>query len=273
MNVYQIVTEKILQKLREGVVPWERPWTNVRPQNLISRKSYRGINVFLLGMQGYGSPFWATWNQIKQLGGSVKRGEKSTIVVFWKLVEKEDDDEKKTFPVLRYYRVFNVEQCEGIEVPKLDANPDFEPLEECERTIKNMPHRPEIINGGAAYYDPNRDLVCIPAPTRFKNPEHYYSTLFHELAHSTGHESRLGRKSLNGWAPFGSEDYSREELVAEMTAAFLSAHHGIETATIDNSAAYIDSWLKALSNDPKAVVWAASQAEKASDYILGKEVK
>lgn len=277
-KVYEIVTEKILEKLQAGDIPWHQPWVGGKAMNLVSKKEYRGINAFLLGCQKYSSPYWLSYKQAQDLGGNVKKGEHGTLVVFWKQLNVKAKDEQeeltdKTIPFLRYYRVFNVEQCEGIDekkIPVTNINPDFQPIEECEKTIESMQKRPDIRHRESrAYYSPPEDYVNMPKKETFAKEEFYYSVLFHELGHSTGHESRCARKKFNEWAPFGTETYSKEELVAEMTSAFLCGHHQIEIQTLDNSAAYIKSWLRKLKDDPKMVVLAAAQAQKAADYILG----
>jgi len=277
-KVYEIITEKILDELKKGEIPWHQPWVGGKPKNLISKKEYNGINVFLLGCQRYASPYWLTYNQAQGLGGNVKKGEKSTMVVFWKQIkvnDKDQDDEitEKIIPMLRYYRVFNVEQCEGIDekkIPALDVNPDFQSIDACEETVKDMQKRPTIEHRESqAYYRPSEDMVNMPRKESFVKEEFYYSVLFHELGHSTGHDSRLNRKDFS-LGCFGSENYSKEELVAEMTAAFLCGEHKIEMETIENSAAYIQSWLRKLQDDPKMVVLAAAQAQKAADFILNK---
>ena len=279
-KVYQIVTDRIIGLLESGTVPWRKPWASGavgHPQNLTSGKRYRGINVFLLSAVGYGSPYWLTYRQAQGRGGNVRKGEHAIPVVFWKQWETTRTDPETgergrvTIPVLRYFNVFNVEQCEGIEYPKPEqpATP-FEPIEQCEHVVEEMPKRPEIRHGEArAWYQPSADLVNMPRPELFSQPEEYYSTLFHELTHSTGHRGRLNRKGIADVHPFGSADYSREELVAEMGAAFLGGHCGIEPATIENSAAYIGGWLRRLKGDEKLVVQAAGQAQKAADFILG----
>jgi antirestriction protein ArdC len=273
-TVYEIITDQVIEKLKQGEIPWHQPWTGSGyPTNLVSKKPYQGINVFLLLARGYANPYWVTFKQAQQLGGSVKKGEKSAMVVFWKQVKVKDKAEseltEKTIPFLRYYRVFNVEQCEGLKTPDVEVNPDFQPISECEKTVNGMPNKPTIQHQEQrAYYSPKDDCVNMPKPESFNNEEFYYSVLFHELGHSTGHESRCARKAFHEWAPFGSESYSKEELVAEMTAAFLCGHCQIEQQTIDNSVAYIKSWLGKLQDDPKMVVLAASQAQKAANYIL-----
>jgi len=277
-NAYQVITDRIMGLLEQGTVPWHKPWKGGgEAMNLISKRNYRGINRFLLNVASYASPYWLTFNQAKKLGGHIKKGEKSTPVVFWKLLEKEDEQtgKKKEIPVLRYYRVFNLEQTEGIEGPPAEETEEqeFTPIERCEQLVAGMPNPPGLQHlRQSAWYHPSRDLVNLPKPESFESSEEYYSTLFHELAHATGHQSRLKRPTLADMAPFGSTNYSKEELVAEMAAAFLCGATGIENATIDNSAAYLNGWLKKLKKDNKLVVQAAAQAQKAADYIQGRHI-
>lgn len=276
MNPYDIITDQITTKLEEGTVPWRKPWYGEAgmPKNLVSKKDYRGINVFLLHCLGYESPYFVTFKQAKKLGGHVRKGEKGCPVVFWKQLDVKDEDEEKTVrhvPMLRYYTVFNVAQTEGLEIPVLDV-PEREhtPTEAAEQIVQGMPKAPEIKHGQrAASYSPAEDVVRMPRPEVFESGEGYYSTLFHELTHSTGHTSRLDRKLSTESVAFGSADYSREELVAEMGAAFLCAQAGIETR-LDQSAAYIEGWLKKLKSDRKLVVVAAAQAQKAADFVLAR---
>lgn len=277
MNVYEIITEKVMDKLKDGDIPWHKPWIGDGwPKSLASKKEYRGINVFLLACQNYASPYWLTYNQCKKLGGNVRKGEKSTMIVFWKQIKVKDrtTDENITIPMPRYYRVFNVAQCDGLDskkIPDTDINPDFQSIPACEKTVNDMQNKPNIRHQESrAYYHTKNDFVNMPNKEKFQKPEFYYSVLFHELGHSTGHKTRLERKDFDT-GHFGTENYSKEELVAEMTAAFLSGVHKIEMQTLDNSAAYIKSWLKKLKDDPKMVVLAAAQAQKAADYILNKQ--
>jgi len=280
MKVYAIITDRIMEKLEQGCVPWHQPWAgnSEYPKNLITKKEYRGINVFMLACAGFASPFWASYKQIKELGGNVNKGEKGWPVVFWKFMDKDDpENNKKHIPFLRYYTVFNVDQTNGIDEKKIPESAakynEIEKLEQCEAVVLAMPQRPEITyNDQRAYYTPSKDRVNMPKMEAFDGAEEYYSTLFHELTHSTGHESRLNRKGIiSGVAAFGTKEYSKEELVAEMGAAFLCGHCRIDNKTIDNSAAYIKSWLKKLKDDPKMVILAAAQAQKAADFILGME--
>ncbi len=277
MKAYEIITQKIIERLEKGDIPWHKPWSVQQgmPKNLITKKEYRGINVFLLASNHYPSPYWLTYKQAKDLGGNVRQGEKGTPVVFWKwlsITEKEDEKEtEKQIPFLRYYTVFNVAQCDGFQdkVPGLKQS-EFNPIERCEQIVNNYAGKPEIQPSDRAWYSPSLDKIGIPPASLFNNPEEYYSTLFHEMTHSTGHASRLDRSGIKDVSPFGSKSYSQEELVAEMGAAFLCGNAAIENKTIDNSAAYIQGWLRKLSNDKKCVIIAAAQAQKAADYILGE---
>lgn len=278
VDVYQIITERIMDLLGKGTVPWQRPWGGPEnfPKNLVSGKSYRGINSFLLASAGYESPYWLTFKQARERGGNVKKGETGLPAVYWNWFDREDPKTKEIEkrPFLRYYTVFNAAgQCENVPVPALERPVrSFSPLEACEALVRGMPNPPALEHGGVrACYSPTLDKVQIPSPEKFHDSESYYSTLFHELTHSTGHSSRLARPGITEPIIFGSREYSREELVAEMGAAFLCGHTGIENKVIDNSASYVASWLNRLQNDSRLVVHAAAQAQKASDYILNKK--
>jgi antirestriction protein ArdC len=255
------------------------------PKNFKSKKAYRGVNIWMLCatsmLKGYTSRYWLTYKQAQGAGGHVKKGEKATPVCYFQWIKPkakkgEEQDTNKRIPLLRWFSVFNIDQCEGVERPEDDINLEpkedsgFSPIEVCEQVMDAMPKRPEVKHlEQRAYYRPSTDTINMPKPESFEVPEEYYSTLFHEAGHSTGHASRVGRKGVEEATYFGSESYSKEELVAEMTAAFLCGHCGIENRTIDNSAAYIQNWLAKLSGDKRLVVHAAAQAQKATDYILG----
>jgi antirestriction protein ArdC len=278
VNVYQIVTDQVVAQLEKGVAPWRKPWTAEAPCNLISGKAYRGINTFLLGSQGYASKYWLSFNQANKLGGHVRKGEKSSLVVFWhigqeKTIRKADGTDKKQTPfLLRYYSVFNVCQTEGI-AEKLGLGksvPVVPSIDACEQIVAGMPNAPKREQSSKAWYRPSNDTVGMPAKELFETPEGYYSTLFHELTHSTGHASRVGREGIEQLNTFGSESYSREELIAEMGAAMLCGVTGIAPAVLENSAAYLQNWLERLKADSRLIVTAASAAQKAADYILGK---
>ena len=268
-KVYEIVTKKITSKLREGCVPWHLPWKKKfeLQRNLKSGTIYKGINTFLTLMEEYNSPYWLTFKQVQEMGGKVKSKERATPIVFWKFINKEDEEtgEDKSFPLLRYYTVFNVVQCDNIKgLPKIDYKViDFNPIEKAELIISNMVNRPPIkYQKQKAYYNPNLDTVNMPLKESFNNEEEYYSTLFHEIVHSTGHKARLNRKDSS------HNSYSKEELIAEIGSSFLCAEAGI-TKTFDNSAAYINEWLKKLGSDHRLIIQASSAAQKAVEYILG----
>lgn len=273
MAAYEVITNSIIELLDKGIVPWHRPWKVEMPKNLVTKKTYRGVNILMLSWTDFKSPYWLTYKQAKDLKGYVKSGAKGIPVVYWQFVKVKgnDSDEQieKNIPFLRYYTVFNVEQCDGIKVPEEKA--DIKPIEECERVINGMPNRPKIIYGGdQACYIPSRDIIRLPHKEHFGKMEEHYATAFHELVHSTGHASRLNRKGINEAHVFDSETYSKEELVAEIGASFLCSLSGIESKTIGNQAAYVGSRLSKLRNDKKLIITAASLAQKAADYILNK---
>ncbi len=286
MDVFEIVTEKIINLLEQGVVAWRRPWASTGvPRNLVSKKPYRGVNFFLLSASKYVSPFWLTMRQANELGGLVRKGEESTIVVFWKVdqvekkteeLENEQTDTKshRRF-VLRYYRVWNLEQCELPrsvldKLPKTETH-EHDPIEAAERIIAQMPDPPEIQHAGSkAFYSPITDRITLPPRELFASAAEYYATALHETVLSSGSQKRLAREGICEAAPFGSPVYSKEELCAEMGAAFLCAEAGISPAVIENQAAYVAGWLKKLRDDRKLLVYAAAQAQRAADFILGR---
>lgn len=275
-DLYEVVTQKIIDRLEAGVVPWQKPWRNSggMPSNLITKRPYNGINFWLLLSLNYTSPFYLTFEQVRSLNGNVRKGEKSTMVVFWKILESEDKSgEIKKTPFLRYYNVFNLTQTEGIDPAKIPVTEafdhDFNPICAADAIIHKWSDCPKIEWGeDHAYYAPASDKVGMPDQRTFFHDEQCYSTLFHELVHSTGHSRRLGRHEKIKNHQFGSQDYSQEELVAEMGAAYLCGITNLEMETIENNAAYIKSWIRTFKDDPKVLVLAAAQAQKAVDYIL-----
>lgn len=271
MDTYQIITDRIIEALKAGTVPWRKPWkSGGMPKNMRGTQ-YHGMNVFMLHLSGFSCNVWGTFNQIKAAGGIVKKGEHGTPVVFWTFLDKEatETEKAKKIPLLRYFTVFNLEQQNGIPLPEHTVRENT-PIESAEKIIEGYKDKPKInFKPGRAFYRPLTDEISIPEKNDFQNVEEYYSTLFHECVHSTGHEKRLDR-SISEKTAFGDPTYAKEELIAEMGAAFLSAESGIENATIDNSTAYIANWLTALENDKRLVVNAAGKAQKASDYIMGK---
>lgn len=274
LDVYAIVTDRIIEHLEKGVVPWRKPWTEAGlPKNLITGKQYRGINVWLLASLNYEQNYFLTFKQAKELGGSVKKGEKSQEVIFWKQIEREkrETGETERIPFLRYYNVFNIAQCEGIPKEKLPQviERKNDPIKSCEEIIEKMPKRPEIRHKEhRAYYHPVNDYVNMPKAETFIDSGSYYGALFHELVHCTGHKERLCRKEITERNTFGSKPYAIEELTAEMGSCYLKSYAGIPIENLDNSAAYIQGWLEKLKKDKKFIVYASAQAQKATDFIL-----
>jgi antirestriction protein ArdC len=226
-------------------------------------------------MLGYASPYFLSMKQVNAMGGKVRKGEKSCPVVFWRFVEADErkGPDAKGYAMLRYYRVFNVAQCEGLPASKVPAievpTRTHTPLEIAERLLADMPNIPDIGYGRTlASYSPSMDTVSMPCPEWFSSREEFYGCIFHELSHSTGHESRVGRKAIMEPSGFGSHAYSQEELVAEMTSAFLCGYCGILLCTGSNQAAYLRGWLKRLKSDPTMLLKAGSEAQKAFDYIM-----
>jgi len=271
-SVYDRITERVMDLLNQGTVPWHKPWNVKRgfPRNLVSGKAYRGINVFLLHSMHYESPFWLTFKQAQELGANVRKGEKACPVVFWKQLEVENKEtrEIEKVPMARIYSLFNVAQIDGLkELPDPAATVAITKPDEI---IANMPQRPEMKFGFAkAFYSPAGDFVGLPDRERFPSADEFHSVCFHEHVHASGAAHRLNRPGITEGNGFGSEAYSKEELIAEMGAAFLCGVAGIAERTLNNSAAYIQNWLEALKNDHKLIVQAAAQAQKAADFILG----
>jgi antirestriction protein ArdC len=277
-SMYEIITEKIIKQLESGVAPWRQPWTCQSPANLVTQKEYRGLNVFTLASQGFPSRFWLTFKQATKLGGRISKGQKSSSVIYWNLGDEREttaqEGAKETSRplLLRYYSVFNLSQAEGIDIPAslLQETRTKDPIETCEQIVASMPNPPVFEQSDKAWYSPTNDVVGMPARDLFHSSEEYYATEFHELAHSTGHAKRLHRENFDNLVSFGSESYSKEELVAEMTAAMLCGVAGIEQKTLENTAAYLKTWISRLKSDSRLLVSAASQAQKAADFIQGK---
>jgi antirestriction protein ArdC len=247
LTPYDVMTNRILALLEQGTVPWHRPWDSAvgLTRNLVSQRAYCGINVWLLTAMGYASPFWATFHQVKAVGGSVRKDARGVPVVFWKVYDQKDTETgeaEKRF-VLRQYTVFNAVQLDGVAVPEITVLAHrFTPIERCAHLVHAMPQRPAILHGHQrARYTPATDTLYLPSPTRFQSPEAYYATVFHELTHAVGHPSRLNRPTLTDLCLFGDPTYAKEELVAEMGASYLCGVCGIDNATLANSAAYLQS--------------------------------
>lgn len=287
-NVYQIVTDRIVEQMEKGIIPWHKPWSCVGGEgwaiSYTTRKPYSFLNQLLLGKGGE----WLTFNQVKNAGGSIRKGAKSGFVVFYQqsiikeqVVNENGEKEEKEFsvPVLRWYHVFHIDDCVGVEskIEVVEPSEEIEPIEVAENIIEGYLTAESELTfqndkpSDKAYYTPSRDMVVVPMLTQYEVAEEYYSTTFHELIHSTMTESRCNRKAMMKNAAFGSEDYSLEELVAEIGSAMLVNICGISTEkAFTNSVAYIQGWAKALKKNPKAIVWASARAEKAARYIQGE---
>ena len=282
---YQLVTDFILQQLETGVVPWRCPWRRSigRPRNFATGREYQGINVLLLGILHYPSPWWMTFRQASERGGFVRKGEHGAFVMKWgrherKVKNGDGSEEKKTGFFLRSYRVFNACQIDGILFPQPETGPQLDVAQRIERAesiASQMPQRPNREEGRTtqASYRISTDTVNMPEFARFNTPEDYYLTLFHELTHATGHPSRLNRKGVADTDGFGGKVYSQEELVAEIGAAFLGAEVQIVRDGHEQSAAYLKGWLEAIRSEDnhRWIVQAASQAGRAADFILGRQ--
>jgi antirestriction protein ArdC len=290
-DLYEVVTEKILNDIEQsGKLSWVKPWKcnngGCYPMNGKSKKPYNGINFFLLQMYGFNSPYWLTYKQVTEMGGNVKKGEKGAMVVFWKINEYSKVDEATNeetinkVPILRYYNVFNLEQCEGITIDTNTSKVEYsehEKIDICEGIVSGYINRYESLNSAviesdSAFYRPSKDYVQMPLLKQFASPEAFYSVYFHELGHSTGHKSRLNRKEVVETANFGSCDYGTEELVAELTSAFICAEIGVSNETQErNSVAYLKNWKNAIKADKKLFIMASQRASKAAKLILNKQ--
>ncbi|MES2386828.1 MAG: zincin-like metallopeptidase domain-containing protein [Bacteroidota bacterium] len=285
-DIYQQVTDLIIQKLEQGIIPWQKPWSSYGlPKNYITGKEYRGINALLLHMLLYEYPYFLTFKQAKDLGGSVMKGSRASIVTYWNWLYYDRNGNRVTNPrpdqikylekraFLRYFNVFNISQVEGIEwkLPALQSNSHLGVPVKAARMVSFLKAKlPDIrVKGDKAYYVPAEDCIIMPDYKLFVIQEAFYATLFHEIIHSTGHLKRLNRDGITLPTHFGSYDYGKEELIAEMGASFLCQEVGILNDTLANSAAYLQSWLTTIKQDKRLLVTAAAQAQKAVDWLLG----
>jgi antirestriction protein ArdC len=280
MNIYEETTNKVLELLKQGTVPWRQEWTNGGPMNLVSKKDYKGWNFFSLYIEGvvkgYKTPYWLTYNQATQLKGFVKKGEKASDVIYWQVKDYADVNDKdkegkpkmKRYAILKEYKVFNIEQCENIPQPKRN---EFKDIIACNTIVEKYKDHPEIKHSSlsGAYYYEKDDVINMLFKGQFDLPEEYYSTLFHELTHSTGSKSRLDRLSKPGYEYNHKEGRGKEEMVDEFGSAFLCAMTGVSNKTINNSASYISGWSKAIKEDPHLIIESAGKAQKAVKLITG----
>lgn len=271
MDIYQTVTDRMIAEMEQGIIPWKKPWmASGLAISHTTGKAYSLLNQMLLGKAGE----WLTFGQVKQEGGCIRKGEKARMIVFWKFIDKEDETtgEINQVPFLRYYSVFHIDQCDGITAKHVKPLPEVAEADaKAETIIADYVRREGVMienqEGNAAFYQPALDRIVLPLMKQFAETAEYYSTAFHELTHSTGHMKRLAR--IDSPANFGSESYSKEELIAELGSAALVHHCGLETkGSFRNSAAYLQNWLQVLKNDKRFIVSAAGKAEKAVNFIL-----
>ncbi|MCE7056283.1 ssDNA-binding domain-containing protein [Algoriphagus sp. AGSA1] len=287
-DIYRKFTDLIIEKLEQGVIPWRQPWHEMgMPANYLTKKPYRGINLWLLLSCGHQYPYYLTFKQANGLGGKIKKGAKALPICYWNFAFRD----KKTGKVipedrigeydlklvsksgfLKEFKVFPIEQIEGIdwEFPEISKAEPLPENEQCQRIYEEMLRAPELIHSGSsAYYRADLDQITMPERNLFDSAEQYFGVLYHELVHSTGHPSRLNRIGVSEPQQFASEFYSKEELIAEMGAGYLNNLTGIlDQNLLENSAAYIQHWLNELRNDKHLLIEAASKAQKAVDYIL-----
>lgn len=293
-SLYDEVSNRIIAMIEKGVAPWRKTWsTHGLARNYVSGRLYTGINYLLMNNTSHPIPYFVTFNQIKELGGTIKNGAKANMVIYFKVYYKDSDDKTLTpeeakgryqkgedirvLRFIRYYNVFNLEDIEGIDINynrfpevKLSNN---EKIARCEEIIMNMPKPPDLrqIDANRAFYSPAQDFINLPSIGQFESSEHYYATYFHELIHATGHASRLARKEVMDFTGFGSTHYSKEELVAEMGASFLSCHCQIDyDSIVENNASYLAGWLKVLKEDSKFIFKVLAEAQKAVDFVFNR---
>ena len=283
IEIYRQITDYVIAQLDKGEIIWQKPWNILGfPKNIVTGHHYKGWNIFFLNfitsMFKYRTPYFITYRQALDMGGTIRRGQKGYPVIWWATIEKKNEqvnEEKEeesqvVYRIPKTHTVFNIDQTFGIGFPKVEElfSKNFSEIDCCEHLINNMIDAPKILHGGdEAYYHMTRDIINLPAKQRFHLADHYYKTLFHELIHCTGHPKRLNREELIKSDGFSVEKYSKEELTAELGAAFLCGHCGISNTTIENSSAYIQGWLRALRNDRRLILKASSQAQAAVEYI------
>ncbi|SFB50510.1 ArdC family protein [Algoriphagus aquimarinus] len=289
-DIYQKFTNLIMEKLEQGVIPWKQPWNDMGlPANYLTKKPYKGINLWVLLSYGHQYPYYLTFKQANALGGKIQKGAKAIPICYWNFVFR-DKKTGKTIPeskldfydlkqvgrsgFLREFKVFPIEQIEGIawEFPETSPKEEFLINEACQKIYSEMVRPPELIHtGSSAYYRTDLDQITMPERNLFLSSKEYFGVLYHELCHATGHSSRLNRAEITEPHPFSDAEYGKEELLAEMGAGYLNNYTGIlDRNLLENSAAYIQHWLKELRNDTHLLIEAASKAQKAVDYILNE---
>lgn len=279
-KVYEKITNKFVDAIQfQGKMPWQKPWVGgTMPRNYATKRTYNGINLVLTLFSGFDSPNWLTFNQVNQLGGLVKKGSKGTPIIFWEKRESltgeknsQGEDVKKSYLLLKDYVIFNEEQIEGIDFKnEVVLINEEERMLEIENIFKAT--NIQVLEGGdSACYIPMQDLIKMPKFGFFKSKNDYYATLSHEFIHATGHVSRLKREGVANFNRFGSEQYSFEELVAEIGSCMFLSLHGIQNDKVEsNQMAYVQNWIRVLKNDPSMIIKASKEAQKAVDWIVSK---
>ena len=266
-DLYNKITSSILAKLQEGVIPWRKSWRTGIPANFVSKRYYNGINFVYLSLRDFPSPYYLTFLQTKQLGGFVNKGEEGSLVVFWKIYETPDNDDSSDtginrIPILRYSYVFNLQQTSLYSIDERPA------IISAEIILQNFKEKPVILhNFRNCYYSIDRDVISVPVITDFDSPAEFYSSLYHEVIHWTGHAKRLNRNMSHE-----SKVMAFEELVAEIGSAYLCGLSGIMPATLNNQASYINSWIKAVNEDNLFLIKAATTAKQAINYLLDESI-
>ena len=266
---YEIITNRIIEQLEKGVIPWQKPWKGgLTSSNFVSKYEYHGINRLMTNMMGFTTPYWVTFHQVNSLGGRIKKTEHGTPIIYFDIKEKEVNGIKDKYILVKYSTVFNLEQT-TLEIPVVEpVTKEFTPIENAELIVTNYINGPKIeFKDTQTYYMPSTDTVNMLKRENYLSPEHYYYCLYHELSHSTGHHSRLNREGISSDSLHSKHSYSYEELIAELSSSFLLNAIGLDF--IQQHSSYISGWLSVLKNDSKFVIKAASEAEKAANYILG----
>lgn len=283
MTPQEVMNEKFIEILEKGSIPWRQPWQSRKKglaENIVSNKKYTGCNFFITNLQEFNSAKWGTYKQFKKLGGNVKKGEKGTPIIFYTRIEKENKDnekenDKSSIPYCKLSYIFNLDQVDGIQIDEKQKIKlkNHDPIEFCENVIKEFPlgFPKAQYKEDRAFYRPSTDTINMPEQGLFSKIQDYYHTYFHESVHATGHENRLKREGVINSNYFGNELYSKEELIAELGASYLSAHCEIDNDIIENSSSYIAGWLKLLKENPRYITQCSAKAWQAYQYLI-KEV-
>lgn len=281
-DIYQVITDRFIEQLEKGTVPWQKPWLDA--QNGVSGKSYRGINALVLGMSQHQAAHWLSFKQVADLGGQILRGEKATPIIYWKMLDKKDQNgqtvlnekgEPVQIPFIRWSNIFNLDQTKGIALEKLaKVEVAAETGKERAESILKSSGLKVVHAGDRAFYNPTLDFIAMPGKAKFAREADYYQTLFHEMTHATGHSSRLNREGITEKIAFGSERYAKEELIAELGAAFLMNDCKLlGEAQFENASSYFENWVRTLQENPKILIQAAAKAQQAHDFLCGERIR